>query len=197
MCFCARSVQDPSDLNWSDLICSDLKFVINLYLNLFIFGDFLVLAALKTELCCHLIRVFLCPFRKCTASRARLVWLIARGNGLHKPHAIASHSRGLQPTRLIREGLAAMHKFSELSQHIADGSANPRWQGVVRQECASRVCIKSVFQSLGRWGIRRSRGQCNLPACCRPHWNNHLLWTSNAPDTQKSFTSASFHCPIQ
>jgi hypothetical protein len=74
----ASKLQDPSDLIWSDLICSDLKFVIYLYLNLFIFGY-------KTELCCHSIRVLLCSFRKCTASRARLVWLIARGNGLHKP----------------------------------------------------------------------------------------------------------------
>ena len=36
-------LQDPSDLIWSDLICSDLKFVIYLYLNLFGLDYFLVL----------------------------------------------------------------------------------------------------------------------------------------------------------
>ena len=41
-------LQDPSDLIWSDLICSDLKFVIYLYSNLFRLRHFLVLG---TELC--------------------------------------------------------------------------------------------------------------------------------------------------
>jgi hypothetical protein len=41
-------LQDPSDLIWSDLICSDLKFVLYLYLNQFRLSYFLVLG---TQLC--------------------------------------------------------------------------------------------------------------------------------------------------
>ena len=43
-----------------------------------------------TELFCYLIRVCLLPFRSWSAPRARLVWLIPRGNDLRKP---ASHRR--------------------------------------------------------------------------------------------------------
>jgi hypothetical protein len=43
-----------------------------------------------TELFCYLIRVCLLPFRSWSAPRARLVWLIARGNDLRKP---ASHRK--------------------------------------------------------------------------------------------------------
>ena len=43
-----------------------------------------------TQLFRYLIRVFLLPFRSWSAPRARLVWLIARGNDLRKP---ASHRK--------------------------------------------------------------------------------------------------------